>query len=198
MGLLPASRYSNDFCTPNTFRSKRLRNLNERYGFQNAWFVHDARAQIQATRSITELKELMQGKGQESRRVLWNFENLLEGGSGSLEFRGGRTLRGPARTKRWICFTLAFVAVAINVSLSSSPSDSTASDSQHRLYTCRQYTGQSLMLCEYGGTVFGAMRKTVGCSIYLKATKIWINPNVRISNSPNPKKFTKSSCYIRG
>lgn len=54
------------------------------------------------------------------RYVLWNFDNVLEGRSGSVEFRGGRGLRGPERTKRWVAFVVAFVHFCVGVvSLSS-------------------------------------------------------------------------------
>ena len=43
------------------------------------------------------------------RRVLWNFEHVVPGSTGTIEFRGGRGLRGPVRTKWWIAFVIAFV-----------------------------------------------------------------------------------------
>lgn len=46
---------------------------------------------------------------QGNRYVLWNFDNVAQDKSGTIEFRGGRFLRGEVRTKRWMAFTVAFI-----------------------------------------------------------------------------------------
>lgn len=53
----------------------------------------------------------MQGS---NRLITWNFLNTVQGHegnfkSGTVEFRGGRHLRGKIRTKRWIAFAVAFI-----------------------------------------------------------------------------------------
>ncbi|KAK6441238.1 hypothetical protein LTR95_002537 [Oleoguttula sp. CCFEE 5521] len=48
------------------------------------------------------------GLMQEERYVLWNFANLLKTKK-TIEFRGGRGLRGPKRTKWWIAFVVGFI-----------------------------------------------------------------------------------------
>lgn len=66
------------------------------------------------------LVEIIQGWDKGDRRTLWNFHNVTpkpnsgKTVTGSVEFRGGRCLRGPVRTKRWIAFSIAFVILAIN------------------------------------------------------------------------------------
>jgi hypothetical protein len=56
---------------------------------------------------------------QDNMNVRWNFENLTrvkhgnEEPSGIIEFHGGRCLRGPVRTKRWIAFTIGFIELAL-------------------------------------------------------------------------------------
>ena len=46
---------------------------------------------------------------QMERKVLWNFKPAANDGTGTIEFRGGRHLRGPVRTKRWIAFAVSCV-----------------------------------------------------------------------------------------
>ena len=59
-----------------------------------------------------ELKDFMQ----DDRRVLWNFEHVVPGRdcTGTVEFRGGRGLRGPNRTKWWIAFVVSFIQLCIS------------------------------------------------------------------------------------
>jgi hypothetical protein len=45
---------------------------------------------------------------QHSRYVLWNFANL-KGGKKTIEFRGGRSIRGLHRTRWWIAFVVGFI-----------------------------------------------------------------------------------------
>lgn len=71
---------------------------------------HVVRQRIRGMRSRKQLVNYMQEK---SRYALWNFENVLEGKSGTVEFRGGRHLRGRVRTKRWIAFAVNFISLAL-------------------------------------------------------------------------------------
>ncbi|KAK6442531.1 hypothetical protein LTR95_001233 [Oleoguttula sp. CCFEE 5521] len=50
---------------------------------------------------------------QKQRYVLWNLRNLL-GKKKTIEFRGGRGLRGPVRTKWWIAFVVGFVDLLVS------------------------------------------------------------------------------------
>ncbi|KAI1762456.1 hypothetical protein GGR53DRAFT_419282 [Hypoxylon sp. FL1150] len=94
--LLPESRRDNIYCRPNTTSSTRLG------ACSNLRKVGDI---ISSARNTVQLKDIMQ----EERRVLWNFENTLPGKSGTIEFRGGRGLRGRNRTKWWIAFAVSFI-----------------------------------------------------------------------------------------
>ncbi|KAJ6015344.1 amidoligase [Penicillium herquei] len=86
--------------------------------------------------SKSRLVELIQGTSKHDRPVLWNFHNVTRmpfangPAIGTVEFRGGRCLRGPLRTKRWITFPVAFIILAIQefkMPLKSSYDHSTSS-----------------------------------------------------------------------
>lgn len=94
--LLPARREST-YCKPNTRSSDYLYRVRGDPGAV-------ARL-IDSAGGEEELRNIMQG----SRHVLWNFEGVLPGGSGAIEFRGGRSLRGELRTKRWMAFAVSFI-----------------------------------------------------------------------------------------
>lgn len=75
---------------------------------------------INSASDKASLVRMIQGWDRDDRRTLWNFHNVTpkpDSGkpstTGSVEFRGGRCLRGPVRTKRWIAFSVAFVTLAI-------------------------------------------------------------------------------------
>ncbi|OTB06101.1 hypothetical protein M426DRAFT_319173 [Hypoxylon sp. CI-4A] len=94
--VLPASRHDNVYCRPNTKSSTRLSSCDS---------LQQMRQLISSAQSVDQLKDIMQA----DRRVLWNFENTLPGKSGTIEFRGGRALRGRNRTKWWISFAVSFI-----------------------------------------------------------------------------------------
>jgi hypothetical protein len=94
--LLPARRES-AYCKPNTRSSDYLYRVRGDAGAV-------ARL-IDSAGGEEELRNIMQS----SRNVLWNFDGVLPGGSGAIEFRGGRSLRGELRTKRWMAFAVSFV-----------------------------------------------------------------------------------------
>ncbi|KAI1417907.1 putative amidoligase enzyme-domain-containing protein [Hypoxylon sp. FL1857] len=110
--ILPRYRRENKYCLKNSMRSQAIQHMGsgDRYALKrikNHIFnnLHTAQA----------LRDFMQG-GPDSRKdryVLWNFDNTCSGRSGSVEFRGGRGLRGPVRTKRWISFVLAFIHLCL-------------------------------------------------------------------------------------
>jgi hypothetical protein len=97
LALLMSNRVHNRYCQPNTAGSVRLRRCN---GSRGA-----IAALIAGANDAETLRDIMQ----DDRYVLWNFSNIVPGGSGTIEFRGGRFLRGEVRTKRWIAFTVAFI-----------------------------------------------------------------------------------------
>lgn len=97
LSLLKADRVSNNYCQPNTSNSTPLHQC----GSNATRLAHLINGAINAT----ELKNIMQN----DRKVLWNFDNVVPGGSGTIEFRGGRGLRGEVRTKRWIACTIALI-----------------------------------------------------------------------------------------
>ncbi|KAI9716674.1 MAG: hypothetical protein M1812_005212 [Candelaria pacifica] len=108
--ILPQERVDNDYCRPSSFRSEELKlDLEDEPDIHSEWpFSRIAKALLRM-KNREALIEYMQAG---SRYVLWNFKNVV-GRSGTVEFRGGRHLRGPVRTKRWIAFTVSFVAKAI-------------------------------------------------------------------------------------
>jgi len=98
--LIPATRRNNQYCQRNTISSSRLRAYRPQSG--GAW---DRLLPVLRSATKAEIVSLMQG----DRKVLWNFANVVHGGKGTIEFRGGRHLRGPVRTKRWIAFVIAYI-----------------------------------------------------------------------------------------
>ncbi|TGJ80069.1 hypothetical protein E0Z10_g8703 [Xylaria hypoxylon] len=97
VSLLMANRANNDYCKLNTENSSQLRQCGS-----DTWAI--ARL-IKSATNASMLKDIMQN----DRYVLWNFANIVPGSSGTIEFRGGRCLRGEIRTKRWIAFTISLL-----------------------------------------------------------------------------------------
>ncbi|KAF5532982.1 swim zinc finger domain-containing protein [Fusarium mexicanum] len=101
--LLMRERANNRYCKQNTLNSTQLMRCNGNF---------NAIAElIKSAKSTTALKNIMQN----DRYVLWNFDNIVPGSSGTIEFRGGRCLRGEIRTKRWIAFTIALIQALLNM-----------------------------------------------------------------------------------
>ena len=105
--ILPRPRQHNKYCQRNWENSQSLA----------MWYTDGDKRTLAPTilriydcDTILELKNLMQ----DNRRVLWNFEHALPGSTGTVEFRGGRGLRGPNRTKWWIAFVIAFIQLCIS------------------------------------------------------------------------------------
>ncbi|KAI8626746.1 putative amidoligase enzyme-domain-containing protein [Xylariaceae sp. FL1651] len=110
--LLPCNRRNNKYCLANTKRSERLQTMGagDNEELYNIWYFI-----WHMIRGKQDLRDFMQ-KGSDpskDRYVRWNFDNILEGRSGTIEFRGGQCLRGPAETKTWISFVLAFVQLCL-------------------------------------------------------------------------------------
>lgn len=107
--VLPESRRNYYYCMPNKSHSRHLQGKS----------TSEVVASINAVQNEIDLVDIVQGLSKEDRPVLWNFHNVTcmpfatEQAIGTVEFRGGRCLRGPVRTKRWISFAVAFVILAI-------------------------------------------------------------------------------------
>ncbi|KAK4151970.1 putative amidoligase [Chaetomidium leptoderma] len=107
-GLLMPCRVGNRFCEPNGQQARLLCQNN----------THAARAQLIAgATSEAALRDIMQ----DNKYVLWNFSNIVPGETGTIEFRGGRGLRGEVRTKRWITFAVAFLHALLTMDDIASP-----------------------------------------------------------------------------
>ena len=121
-GILPPERIDNDFARPSSVHSDDLREDLERglqLGPQET--LKELGRTISRMRSPQELYVYMQGHDQRRQRyALWNFKNTVGASAcGTVEFRGGRHLRGKVRTKRWIAFAVAFVSMAITNKVSA-------------------------------------------------------------------------------
>lgn len=99
---LMSIRTTNGYCQPNSAASTKLRSCGG---------PSDVARLIRGAANRDDLVEVMQ----DDRRVLWNFENVVRGKSGTIEFRGGRCLRGPVRTKRWIAFAVALIHAILDM-----------------------------------------------------------------------------------
>ncbi|KAF3182999.1 hypothetical protein TWF788_005801 [Orbilia oligospora] len=110
VSLIPEERRDNAYCQRNSkiFPSSRMSLL-----FRNGDMAAIAR-DIKEVLSTESLIDYMQG---ESRYVLWNFKPLASPRTGTIEFRGGRHLRGPNRTISWITFVVVFVMLALEEDL---------------------------------------------------------------------------------
>ncbi|KAI1116789.1 putative amidoligase enzyme-domain-containing protein [Nemania sp. NC0429] len=101
--LLMPNRAHNEYCQLNTENSSQLTMCG------SSWPAI-ARL-IKSATSAEVLRDIMQ----DNRYVLWNFDNIVSGRSGTIEFRGGRCLRGEIRTKRWIAFTIAIIHAILSM-----------------------------------------------------------------------------------
>lgn len=107
--ILHRCRKDCDYCRRNRAHSRELR---DKTMTASANMINNVSREA-------DLVSIIQGWHKEDRRTLWNFHNVTpkpnsgKSVTGSLEFRGGRCLRGPVRTKRWIAFAIAFVILAI-------------------------------------------------------------------------------------
>ncbi|KAI1740847.1 putative amidoligase enzyme-domain-containing protein [Xylaria scruposa] len=111
--LLPECRQHNGYCRKNTLRSRKLKSMGSDDG-DELW--HVCRHISKKINDAKKLRDFMQKNSgrREDRNVLWNFDNVLSGRSGSIEFRGGPGLRGPTETHMWISFVLAFIHLCLD------------------------------------------------------------------------------------
>ncbi|KAL2826205.1 putative amidoligase enzyme-domain-containing protein [Aspergillus cavernicola] len=121
-GLLPTERRNNNYCKPNSQSVSHLRSL---LAQPSSTSLRTVATELKAKSTTTEICNYMQA----DRYVCWNFANTVNQTpgttSGTIEFRGGRHLRGRFRTKRWITFTVTFVLMALDEGLVNSSSSYT-------------------------------------------------------------------------
>ncbi|KAE9363099.1 hypothetical protein N431DRAFT_423562 [Stipitochalara longipes BDJ] len=107
--ILPDFRRNNKYCMPNS--SVQETQLWDDYGWlKSEDGLIECRKRIRSFKSTAELVRYMQGK---ERKVLWNFNNTLHNGSGTVEFRGGRFLSDAESTKSWATFAFLFIDRAL-------------------------------------------------------------------------------------
>ncbi|PVH84414.1 hypothetical protein DL98DRAFT_611093 [Cadophora sp. DSE1049] len=104
--LLPKARSKNNYCQRNSKLSPKLINY-FRNGKNAASFTQVKAAILQMT-TPAQILDLMQGT---ERYVIWNFKNIAT--TKTIEFRGGRHLRGPNRTLWWITLAVSFISLAL-------------------------------------------------------------------------------------
>jgi hypothetical protein len=107
--ILPDFRRNNKYCIPNS-SVKDTQLWNDFGWLKNEEGLIECRRRIRNFRSTAELVKYMQG---EERKVLWNFNNTLHNGSGTVEFRGGRFLSDAESTKSWATFAFLFIDRAL-------------------------------------------------------------------------------------
>ncbi|KAL2076226.1 hypothetical protein VTL71DRAFT_1169 [Oculimacula yallundae] len=109
--ILPASRRTSKWCKSNF--STSAFSWDKEYDITDTQHLKSMRDSIwndfETEGDLDELPRLMQW---DSRRVLWNFQNIRK--SGTIEFRGGPRLRGPVHTKRWIAFVVSFIHMCVS------------------------------------------------------------------------------------
>ena len=111
--VLPSERRNNQHCERNSKIGTRMGNtLRQRTSASLRTIANEIKAKANAN----DLCAYMQASI-DNRKVLWNFQNTLNRPgyttSGTVEFRGGRHLRGKVRTLRWITFAIAFISMAL-------------------------------------------------------------------------------------
>ena len=118
VSLLPTDRRDHPYCKRNSNVATRMGML---YRQQTPTALKMIANDIKEKTNRRDVCKYMQnGLNHSDRAVLWNFQNLVNSTreshspSGTIEFRGGRHLRGPKRTLRWITFAVVFISMAIH------------------------------------------------------------------------------------
>jgi len=113
--VLPPARRTNGYCPSNTRAGtpalqSRLRALVA--GGKNTASLRQVASELRSCGSPREVWAFMQ----KSRYVLWNFQNVCPGNSGTctgtVEFRGGSQFLTTKGTLAWVAFVLGFVTLA--------------------------------------------------------------------------------------
>jgi len=119
VSCMPTERRDYDYCRRN---SKVVQRMGQLYRKKTRGGLAQIATDILATTNFNEIIIYMQGSAEGNRRVLWNFRNLTS--SGTIEFRGGRHMRGSERTVRWISFVVVFILMALDEVSSRQPYNS--------------------------------------------------------------------------
>ena len=111
--LLPKERRDYEYCRRNSVQASRMGELVRQH---TPAALKTIANEIGAFTDLDLLVTYMQG---DSRRVLWNFQNLVRAKDNgqptyTIEFRGGRHMRGHRRTLAWAAFAVAFIAMALD------------------------------------------------------------------------------------
>jgi len=107
--ILPEFRRNNKHCVANS-SVQNTQLWNDYSWLKNKDGLTECRKRILSFTSTAELVRYVQG---EERKVLWNFNNTLHDGSGTVEFRGGRFLSDAESTKSWATFAILFIDRAL-------------------------------------------------------------------------------------
>jgi len=142
ISLLPVERRDYRYCRRNTKVAGRMGQL---YRKRSESAISQIASDIKRKTNRKGLCTYVQG-GMDAghRSVLWNFQNLMNK-KGTIEFRGGRHMRGPRITLRWITFVIVFVLMALEENLLYSrqhyrvPHNSTAAEVQQFWEKFRRY-----------------------------------------------------------
>ncbi len=109
VSCLPTARRDNPYCMRNSKVSSRMGHFYQLKTTDGlAWIAYD----INTRNDFGQLISYMQGASND-RRVLWNFCNLCDSSKGTIEFRGGRHMRGWHRAVAWVAFVQVFVLMAL-------------------------------------------------------------------------------------
>lgn len=107
VSCLPVERRDYQYCKRNTKMAQPLGQL------FNSGQLTTVASYIRSQSTPSALINFIQGGLDGSHRyALWNFQNQTKT-SGTIEFRGGRHMRGPNRSRAWITFVLVFTTMAI-------------------------------------------------------------------------------------
>jgi hypothetical protein len=117
VSILPRERRDNGYCLRNSNVAPRMGSLFKQRS-PEAWktIAKDIKGKSTPEQVCIYLQD---GVDRDHRFVLWNFQNLVapvvnaRPPSGTIEFRGGRHLRGKVRTIRWITFVIVFISMAL-------------------------------------------------------------------------------------
>jgi hypothetical protein len=111
--VLPSERRDNQHCERNSKVGTGMGNmLRQRSSASLRTIANNIKGKANANELCTYMQASI-----DNRKVLWNFQNTVSRPgyttSGTIEFRGGRHLRGKVRTLRWITFAIAFISMAL-------------------------------------------------------------------------------------
>ncbi|KAI0911252.1 putative amidoligase enzyme-domain-containing protein [Ustulina deusta] len=110
--LLPECRQHNKYCRKNTSCSAKLMSMGSGDGGELRDILNYIMGRIGDKQELRDFMQESWGT-RKDRYVLWNFDNILPDGSGSIEFRGGHGLRDPVATRMWISFVVAFIHLCL-------------------------------------------------------------------------------------